>query len=756
MMRWYSNMKVNLRVIITFVLVSVFAIGMSIFATYSISNVDKSYTSLINQRLNQLYTVSRIRNAFWQSRYLVRDTAYSLGDEVALDAIKGDIGMIRQGIQSSLNMYMKDLNDNGANIDIIRTAETMQAEFLNFLLDAEDICEKAKTCTMQELSMTIDNVFRRYESPVASEVDRMIERLELDITNESQKVSESANQKSTITTFLLLLFILNALVLIIILSRSLRIPLQRLLNSLREVAKGNLNVNIASNYRDEVGQLTNQTALIMDTLRRVLNDINSFSQRQIDGENDSAINSEAYSGVFRDVTEAVNFMTNDFNTKVLKILGCVRAYAEGNFDEQLMPLPGQQIVTNQIMDLLQKNLKSVYYDVNELVQAATSGDLTRVIDVTKYDGDWNKLASSMNKLLNAIITPIHEVSSMLYEVSQGNLRTSMIGDYRGEFLEMKNAINKTVATLNDYIGDISNVLDMLSKDNYDVDVEMDYIGDFAPIKDELNLIIDRVNFVMTDINTSTDQVAAGARQISESSMSLSQGAAEQASAMERLNVSIDNIATKTRANAVIAKRANELAGGAKESAETGNVDMKNMLEAMDSINKASTDIAKIIKAIDDIAFQTNLLAINAAVEAAHAGVHGRGFTVVAEQVGELSRRSKEAAENTTVLIEDSILRVSEGMEIANQTAETLEHIVGSISEISELVNEIDVASEEQSENIEEINLGIGQIALVTQSNTATSEEEAAFAQQLASQSETFKNMVARFNLKRTENISRFQ
>ena len=754
MVKWYNNLRVNFRVIISFMCLDAFAIVMSIISVFSITSVDTAYSSMIQNRLEQLYTVSRIRTAFWDSRYILRDSAYSLNDAPALDNAKIRLEAIRQGVQNSLDTYMSDLAANNAKAEVIRTGETMREGFGNFLTESQQVCDKAKTCTIEELAYEVETVMQRYEVSVSSEIDRMIERLEEDIFAASKSISQETTKKAYLMSILLFLFILTAFTLLLFLSRSLRIPLRRLIVSFKEVSVGNINASFSSNYHDEVGQLTNQSALILDTLQRVLSEIKTASQKQIEGVTDYRIDEEAFTGIFRDVAETVNSLTEDFNIKVEKILTCVNAYAEGNFNEMLMPLPGQQAIANEAVDLLQKNLKSVVRDVNELVQGATIGDLSREMDASKYQGDWNKFAVSMNKLLNAIVAPVHEVSGVLYEISQGNLHVSVTGDYRGEFLEMKNALNKTVTTLNDYIGDISNVLDMLSKDNYDVDVELNYIGDFAPIKEEMNMIIERVNFVMTDINASTDQVAAGARQISESSMNLSQGAAEQAGAMERLNVTIDNISEKTRANAIIAKRANGLAGTARSSAETGNVDMRNMLEAMDAINKASGDIAKIIKAIDDIAFQTNLLAINAAVEAAHAGVHGRGFTVVAEQVGELSRRSKEAAENTTVLIEDSILRVSEGMEIANQTAETLDQIVTSISEISELVNEIDVASEEQSRDIAEINIGIAQISQVTQTNTATSEEEAAFAQQLASQSETFKNMVAKFNLKHPENMKR--
>ncbi|MFZ5974566.1 MAG: methyl-accepting chemotaxis protein, partial [Bacillota bacterium] len=256
-----------------------------------------------------------------------------------------------------------------------------------------------------------------------------------------------------------------------------------------------------------------------------------------------------------------------------------------------------------------------------------------------------------------------------------------------------------------------------------------------------------LNDVLSEINSASDQVACGTLQVSEASQSQSQGATEQASALEELSASITQIAVQTKQNAENARKANELSVAAKEGALDGNRQMQAMLESMREINEASGNIGKIIKVIDDIAFQTNILALNAAVEAARAGAHGKGFAVVAEEVRNLAVKSADAANETTALIEGSIRKAEAGTQIANGTANALAHIVEDVEKAVELVGDIACASEEQAAAIGQVHEGIEQVSQVVQNNASTAEESAAASEELSGQAERLKGLVHQFKLK---------
>ncbi len=248
--------------------------------------------------------------------------------------------------------------------------------------------------------------------------------------------------------------------------------------------------------------------------------------------------------------------------------------------------------------------------------------------------------------------------------------------------------------------------------------------------------------VAEQIWTGAEQVSDASGQVASASQALAQGTTEQAAGLEETSSSLEEMASMTKQNADNAAQAATLASGAQQAADNGAKAMQKMMTAIEAIQKSSDETAKIIKVIDEIAFQTNLLALNAAVEAARAGEAGKGFAVVAEEVRNLAIRSSEAAEKTTVLIEQSVKNAKNGVQISNEVKTALDQIVGGIGKTSALVNEIAAACKEQAQGIEQINSAVSQMDKVTQQNAAGAEESASAAEELAAQAESMKQTVS--------------
>ncbi len=221
-----------------------------------------------------------------------------------------------------------------------------------------------------------------------------------------------------------------------------------------------------------------------------------------------------------------------------------------------------------------------------------------------------------------------------------------------------------------------------------------------------------------------------ATQIKTSAQGLADGASAQAASLQETAATLEEIASMTRRNAEAAGEAKKCSAGARGTADTGSASMRSMQTAMAEIKTASDDITKILKAIDEIAFQTNILALNAAVEAARAGEAGAGFAVVAEEVRALAQRSAQAARETAAKMEASAAKSRQGVAISDDVARNFITIQQQILQLDNLVTEIAHASSEQSTGLGQLNSAVSQLDLVVQQNAATAQESAGAAAHL--------------------------
>ncbi|MCX7094831.1 MAG: methyl-accepting chemotaxis protein [Methylobacter sp.] len=344
---------------------------------------------------------------------------------------------------------------------------------------------------------------------------------------------------------------------------------------------------------------------------------------------------------------------------------------------------------------------AVEKEVAALVVAGTLGDFTKRFDLRGKEGFLRELGEGLNQLLYASETGLNEVTHVLGALSRCDLTATISNDYEGTFGQLKDNANTTVATLKN---------------------------------------------IIYQIKDATDSINTGSAEIASGNNDLSQRTELQAASLQQTATSMGELTAIVQQNAENAKQTNLLAMGAAEIAGQGGVVVAQVIDTMNNIKESSRKIEEIVSILDDIAFQTNILAFNASVQAAHAGVYGQGFAVVASEVRHLAQRAAVSAEDIKNLIDDSVRKIDGGSKLAAQAGKTMEEVLSSIRGVSGMMSEITAASVEQSAGIEQINQAIGQMDNVTQQNAALVEQAAAAAESLEEQAQNLIVMVGGFKI----------
>ncbi|MVA18312.1 methyl-accepting chemotaxis protein [Agrobacterium vitis] len=446
------------------------------------------------------------------------------------------------------------------------------------------------------------------------------------------------------------------------------------------------------NFEAALERFPGKKAFINDTvetlrgnLKGFIAEMNRMSAEHDKGDIDVFVPVERFKGDFAVMAKGVNDMVNGHIVVKKKAMACIKEFGEGNFDAALEQFPGKKAFINETVETLRSNFRDIVTEIRRLTVASTEGNLSERGVATRFVGDFSKMVSGINGMLDAILLPIGEGNRVLNLVSTGDLTEH---------------------------------------------VEIACEGDHQKMKDAINSLVDNLTAFATGVASAADQVTSGSQALSSTSEQLSQGATEQASAAEEASASMEQMAANIKQTADNASQTEKIARQSAKDAELSG-------EAVDKAVNAMRTIAEKISIVQEIARQTDLLALNAAVEAARAGEHGKGFAVVASEVRKLAERSQAAAGEISGLS-------SETVKAATSAGEMLHRLVPDIRKTAELVTEISASCREQDLGASQINEAIQQLDQVTQHNASASEEMSATSEELASQAEELQSSLTFF------------
>lgn len=321
-------------------------------------------------------------------------------------------------------------------------------------------------------------------------------------------------------------------------------------------------------------------------------------------------------------------------------------------------------------------------------------------------------------------------------------RTDEIGLIAQTIHQLCDCLRKT-------IDDIGRILGEMADGNIAVDVSLNesyYIGDFRVLAESLKSIRTHLTNVMRDITNIAKKVDNGANQVSAGAQALSQGSMEQKLSIDGLVSNVTDITAQIQSSTARCENASDLVDRATGYAAEADTKMEQLIEATKNIDQSSTQIGTIIKTIEDIALQTNILALNASVEAARAGTAGKGFSVVSGEVRSLASKSAEAARDTNTLIGQSIHDVKTGTESTNVAISAMQIISECIQSIKTLMDDISLASVQQAEMMSSMENRIKEVSRVVQTNSDAAEESAAISTELSDQAKTLNHLLSQFRI----------
>ena len=716
-------MKIGMKLGLAFGALAVIILILIFMGLNTASDLNKSIQDLTydkfkktvwaNDAIDQInMTASAFRNAIITEKPDVREKELKRLDEARK--------IVTERIDS-----LKATEKSEKGMRLLSELETIRKDYFEV---RERLIKIIETNNKAEIENMLFGDFRKAQNAYIDKVFEIIKYQGDLFVETAQKAEESYNSEFTLMSIIGAISVLIAILMAIFVTRGITKPIGKAVEAAENIAKGNVNVDLETNSKDETGTLINAMKTMAQNIAKLVKEMNRVAHDATEGKLDSRGFDRDFQGEYQNIVRGFN-STLDAVTGPLNVAAeYIDRISKGDIPPKITDEYKGDF--NEIKNNLNTCIDAVQLLINDalmLAKAAEDGKLDTRADASRHQGDFRRIVDGVNKTLDYVIEPIKEASEVLAVMATGDLTIRMIGNYK---------------------------------------------GDLAKLKNDLNMLGDSLSELIRQVNEAVQNTASSAMQISSTAEGLAAATQEQSAQADDVATAVEEMSRTITENAMSANKTAEVAKEngriAKEGGQVVTLTVnkmrdiakvvKNSAENIQKLGESSKQIGEIISVIDDIADQTNLLALNAAIEAARAGEQGRGFAVVADEVRKLAERTTEATKQIAVMIKGiqseteaavnamnkGNEEVNSGIELADKAGQSLQQILVSTQEVIDMINQIAAASEEQSATSEEISKNVTSISKVTAESAQHVEEVAHTADDLAKMTNQLAELMRQF------------
>ena len=812
-------MKISTKLALGFGSLIVFIAIISFLSLSNMSKLNNSVQELANDRFPKVVWSNNIIDAINDAARSMRMLVILNTEEYAAESTNN-----RKRIEDAATKASQNIDSLKATIfsdeakALLSKLEISRQNYYNSRKGFLSLIDQKR---FAEAGVYLAKDLRQPQQEYFDSIQELINFFGNQFKDDAMQAQSTYSASFNLILILVIASILIAIILAVYIIRNITKSIQQGVTAAEAISHGDMSTNIDVSSKDEVGILMAAMKAMSENIQAIINEVNKSAQMAQDGKLDYRANASKFEGEYKQLLVSFNAaldalirpmnMTAEYVDRISKgdIPPKITEEYKGDFNEIKNNL-------NATIDVMSGLLQ----DTNGLIKASIEGKLDTRANASKYIGGWNELVAGINELINALVKPINVTAEYVDRISKGDIPPKITEEYKGDFNEIKNNLNGTIDVMNSLTGEIQslienavtgnlsfranakifigswselvgginklldNIVDPINEASHAVSIlatgdlrarmEGNYKGDLAKLKNDINTLADSLSALINEVNNTVEQVASAATQMSATSDTLAAGTQEQSAQTDDVASAVEEMSRTITENAMGATRTSEVAHKNGELANQGGAVVQQTVQKMTDIAKvvgdsaitiqklgeSSKQIGEIISVIDDIADQTNLLALNAAIEAARAGEQGRGFAVVADEVRKLAERTTDATKQianmirgiqketdmAVVAMNQGNDEVKKGIELADRAGQSLGDILSSTKELLEMINQIAAASEEQSATSEEISKNVISISKVIAESSRRVEDVAHASDDMAKLTERLRNLMMQFKI----------